>query len=327
MELLAGDIGGTNTRLAIYHTDDGASFEAISEQTFPSREYQTLEQILKVFLNNTQITVKRACFGIAGPIIDQTCDATNLPWQISAASISDQFGLQYSWLLNDLEANAWGIEALAEQDLHTLNRGQPERSVNASIISAGTGLGEAGLYWDGQMHRPFPSEGGHTDFSPASRLEFEFYEYLAAQHGHVSWERVVSGPGLENIHAFLRYHHSIPVPDELQQEISRLGAAPVISKYALARRDPICEEALDMFVRLYAREAANHALKIMATSGVFLGGGIAPKILTRLEQADFLQVFFNKGRMQHLVEAMPLKVILNDKAALLGAARYAALHE
>lgn len=325
MELLAGDIGGTNTRLAIYHTDDGASFEPLAEQIFPSREFQTLEQILKVFLNNTHVTVKRACFGIAGPIIDQTCDATNLPWQISAASIRGQFGLQHSWLLNDLEANAWGIEALDRNDLHILNHGQPERTGNASIISAGTGLGEAGLYWDGQMHRPFPSEGGHTDFSPANRLEFELYEFLAQQHGHVSWERVVSGPGLENIHAFLRYRHTIPVPDWLQQEISRLGTAPAISETALAKRDAICEEALDMFVRLYAREAANHALKIMASSGVFLGGGIAPKILPRLEEADFLQAFYNKGRMRHLVEAMPLKVILNDKAALLGAARYAAL--
>lgn len=326
MELLAGDIGGTNTRLAIYHTDDGASFEALAEQTFPSREFQTLEQILKLFLDSTHAATKRACFGIAGPIIDQTCDATNLPWQISAQSIKEEFGLQSCWLLNDLEANAWGIDALTEKDFHILNQGQPGRLGNASIISAGTGLGEAALYWDGRMHRPFPSEGGHTDFSPSNKLEYELYEFLAEQYGHVSWERLVSGPGLENIYAFLRHHRSLLEPEWLHQEIGRLGAAPVISETAMAKRDPVCEEALDLFVSLYAREAANHALKIMASSGVYLGGGIAPKILSRLEQADFLQAFFNKGRMRHLMEAMPVKVILNDKAALLGAARFAALH-
>ncbi len=325
MELLAGDIGGTNTRLAIYQSDVGVSFEAVAEQTFPSGEFETLEQILKVFLKSSDTNVTRACFGIAGPIIEQTCDATNLPWRISAASIRNDFSFQDCWLLNDLEANAWGIEALAEDDFQILNRGQAGRVGNASIISAGTGLGEAGLYWDGQIHRPFSSEGGHTDFSPANRQEFELCDFLAAQYGHVSWERVVSGPGLENIHAFLRHHHALPEPSWLQQEISLKGAAPVISETAMAQRDPICEQALDMFVRLYAREAANHALKIMAHSGVYLGGGIAPKILPRLEQPDFLQAFFNKGRMQHLVKAMPVKVILNDKAALLGAARYAAL--
>ncbi|MEN8177767.1 MAG: glucokinase [Pseudomonadota bacterium] len=326
MELLAGDIGGTNTRLAIYQTNDGVNFQALAEEIFPSREFQTLEQILKLFLDNNQAAIKRACFGIAGPIIDQTCDATNLPWQISAALISKEFGFDHCSLLNDLEANAWGIGALGEHDFHTLNPGQPGRIGNASIISAGTGLGEAGLYWDGQIHRPFPSEGGHTDFSPSNKLEYELNEFLAARHGHVSWERLVSGPGLENIHAFLRHHHASLEPDWLQQKIRQSGAAPVISETALAKRDPICEEALDIFVTLYAREAANHALKILASAGVYLGGGIAPKILPRLEEADFLQAFFNKGRMRHLVEAMPVKVILNDKAALLGAARFAALH-
>ena len=325
MELLAGDIGGTNTRLAIFRTGDGATFEAISEQIFPSRDFQTLEQILNTFLQAEQTDVTRACFGIAGPIIDQTCDATNLPWRISAASIRNEFGFQNCWLLNDLEANAWGIGALAEEDFHTLNKGQPGRMGNASIISAGTGLGEAGLYWDGQIHRPFSSEGGHTDFSPSNRLEFDLHEYLAEQYGHVSWERLVSGPGLKNIHAFLRHYHNSTEPEWLQQKISQSGAAPAISEAALAKHDPICEQALNLFVTLYAREAANHALKIMARHGVFLGGGIAPKILPRLQQADFLQAFFSKGRMRHLVEAMPLRVILNDKAALLGAARYATL--
>ncbi len=325
MELLAGDIGGTNTRLAIFETDADLALRALAEQTFPSREFETLEQILEVFLRGRPGLITHACFGIAGPIIDQVCDATNLPWRISADSIKAAFDLNHCWLLNDLEANAWGIQALNEQDFHVLNPGVPERPGNASILSAGTGLGEAGLYWDGKIHRPFPSEGGHTDFSPSNRLEFELYDFLAAEHGHVSWERLVSGPGLENIHRFLRQHQNSPVPEWLQQKIFEAGAAPAISQVAMLKSDPVCIQALDIFVSLYAREAANHALKIMASHGVYLGGGIAPKILPRLQQPDFIQAFYNKGRMRHLVEAMPVKVILNDKAALLGAARYAAL--
>jgi glucokinase len=262
---------------------------------------------------------------VAGPVIDQTCDATNLPWRISAAQIRKRFGFEQCWLLNDLEANAWGIGALDDQDLAVLNAGKPEARGNASIIAAGTGLGEAGLYWDGRMHRPFASEGGHSDFGPSNRLEFALFEQLADQFGRVSWERIVSGPGLETIYTFLREYHATLTPAWLDREMQDKGLAPAISKAALEQRDPLCVEALDLFTRLYAREAGNHALKIMATGGVYLGGGIAPQILPRLQQRDFIQTFFDKGRMRPLMEAMPVKVILNDKAALLGAARFAAL--
>ncbi|MEN8166798.1 MAG: glucokinase [Pseudomonadota bacterium] len=324
MELLAGDIGGTNTRLAVYRTVGNNRFEALAEETFPSRRFEGLAAIVAGFISGLDLHLQRACFGVAGPVIDQTCDATNLPWRLSAQRIKEQFDFAQTWLLNDLEANAWGIGALNEDDLYPLNAGQGA-SGNASIISAGTGLGEAGLYWDGTLHRPFASEGGHSDFSPGNRLEFELYETLAEQYGRVSWERLVSGPGLEAIHGFLRAYRATPTPDWLARQMREKGIGPTVSAIALEQRDPICEEALDIFTRLYAREAANHALKIMATGGVYLGGGIAPQILERLKQPDFIQTFFDKGRMRPLMEAMPVKVILNDKAALLGAARYAAM--
>ena len=325
MDLLAGDIGGTNTRLAIYRTEGDCVFTPLAEKTFSSKDYNSLEDILELFTADLKLRIQRACFGVAGPVIRQASDTTNLPWKLSAKALNHRFGFEQTWLLNDLEANAWGIGALTEHDLHTLHPGVPQAVGNASIISAGTGLGEAGLFWDGQTHRPFSSEGGHSDFSPTNKLEYALYESLAAQYGHVSWERLISGPGLVTIHSFLCRYRSALVPDWLLREMQRIGPAKAISNMALQQRDPICEEALTLFVHLYGREAGNHALKIMANGGVYLGGGIAPQILQRLQAGDFLEAFFAKGRMRHLTEAMPVKVILNDKAALLGAARFARL--
>lgn len=327
MRILAGDIGGTNTRLTLYHALSGNRLEPLREATYPSPGHQGLESILSLFLaDQDPSSIERACFGIAGPVIDQACDATNLPWRVSSKAISEAFGFDVTWLLNDLEANAWGIEALPEQDLCQLNPGAPNVVGNRSIISAGTGLGEAGIYWDGNNYRPFSSEGGHTDFSPTNLLEYELMEWLADRYDHVSWERVVSGPGLENLYRFLASYQQGTPPDWLRQEMIALGVAPAISAAALSARDPLCVETLDLFIQLYAREAGNHALKVMARGGVFLGGGIAPRILSRLQQGEFLQSFFSKGRMRPLMEAMPVSVILNDRAALLGAARFALLN-
>lgn len=325
MLILAGDIGGTNTRLAIFQNSTTQKLEAIAEQVYPSGDYGSLNEIIDQFLQSQRLTVSLSCFGIAGPIIKQSCQATNLPWTIHAQEITERFSLQHTWLLNDLEANAWGIGALGVGDFHILNPGDPQRGGNASIISAGTGLGEAGLYWDGEMHRPFPSEGGHTDFSPGNALEFALMDYLARDYGRVSWERVVSGPGLLAIHDFLRERLDTAVPDWLVQEMESKGGPRAISEAAIQAQDPVCVQALDLFIELYGREAGNHALKLMATGGVYLGGGIAPKILSRLTAGGFMHGFSNKGRMRPLVEAMPVKIILNDKAALLGAARYASL--
>ncbi len=326
MQILAGDIGGTNTRLSLYHALSHNRLEPLREATYPSTEYSGPEAILHQFLQGLDLElIERACFGIAGPVVNQTCEATNLPWRVSAEAIRKEFGFDASWLVNDLEANAWGIEALPEQDLFLLNHGDPGAAGNRAIISAGTGLGEAGIYWDGNNYRPFSSEGGHTDFSPANLLEYELLEWLSELHGHVSWERLVSGPGLESLYHFLSGYHQTRQPDWLRSEMHEKGGAPAISSAALSGRDPLCVETLDLFITLYGREAGNQALKIMARGGVYLGGGIAPRILPRLKQGGFLQAFFDKGRMRPLMEAMPVRVILNDKAALLGSARYALL--
>jgi glucokinase len=327
MQILAGDIGGTHTRLTLFHALSHDRLEPLREATYPSSAYTGLEAILSQFFEGYDLEqIERACFGIAGPVIDQACDTTNLPWRVSANAIQQAFDFDATWLLNDLEANAWGIESLSQKDLLQLNAGKPHAGGNRSIISAGTGLGEAGLYWDGSRYRPFPSEGGHADFSPSNLLEYELMEWLAEQHGHVSWERVVSGPGLENIYQFLLSYHQLSIPNWLQAERERLGMAPAISAAALSGRDPLCVESLDLFIDCYAREAGNQALKLMSAGGVYLGGGIAPRISPRLSEGAFLQAFVRKGRMQPLMEAMPLYVILNDKTALMGTARFAALH-
>lgn len=327
MQILAGDIGGTNTRLTVYESGDGNRLTPVREAVFPSAEHESLEAILQRFLAppSSAGRIGRACFGIAGPVIGQVCEATNLPWRVSAESIREAFGFDRAWLLNDLEANAWGIEALPPEDLHLLNPGKPKAAGNRAIISAGTGLGEAGIYWDGERYRPFSSEGGHTDFSPANPLEFALSQWLAERYGHVSWERLVSGPGLACLYDFLLRHHGRTSPDWLEALFTQAGRAPAISQSALEGRDPLCVEALDLFINLYGREAGNQALKLMAGGGVYLGGGIAPRILARMRQGGFLQGFFDKGRMRPLLEAMPVSVILNDKCALLGSARFASL--
>ncbi len=325
MQILAGDIGGTNTRLAWFDTETHGLRPRL-ERTYPSPAHDSIDAILEQFLELPEIPkIELACLGVAGPVIDQVCETTNLPWRLDAAAIKQRFGFHKTWLLNDLEANAWGLETLEAEDLYTLHEGR-EQTGNRSIVSAGTGLGEAGIYWDGESHIPFSSEGGHTDFSPTSPLEYALFEYLSARYGHVSWERLVSGPGIENIYEFLLMQHGLTTPEALLQRMQEIGQAPAISEAAMKDDNRLCSQTLGVFVRLYAREAANHALKIMARGGVFLGGGIAPNILPLFQQHDFVAQFQAKGRMTPLLVAMPLKVVLNDKTALLGAAYYAAHH-
>jgi glucokinase len=232
------------------------------------------------------------------------------------------FGFERVALINDLEANAWGIGALRENDFCALNAGRPDAGGNACIISAGTGLGEAGLYWDGQRHWPFACEGGHANFSPSSDLEMALLKYLRERFGHASWERVLSGRGLVNVHDFLRSHRGVSVPSWLRAEMSAGDPAAAISMAALDERDDLCAEALDLSIYLYGVEAGNFALKIMAAGGVYLGGGIAPKNLERFKGPLFMQGFLDKGRMQPLLEAMPVKIIVNDRTALYGTALY-----
>lgn len=319
---LAGDIGGTRTRLAVIEVN-GAQVMIQREAAYPSRDYAMFEQLLGDFLSGADIP-RHAAFGIAGPVQGRVVQTTNLPWHIDADALQRQFSLAHCTLLNDLEATAYGLPALGADDLLTLQAGVPDASGNAAVIAAGTGLGEAGLFWDGQCHRPFATEGGHTGFSPGDELEIALLQYLQQRHRHVSWERVVSGMGLLSMHEFLRLYRQAAAPQWLIEEMKNGDAAAVITNAALSGRDEICVETLHRFVRLYGAEAGNLALKVMSRGGLYLGGGIAPKILPLLQDGIFLDAFLNKGRMRPLLEAMPVRVILNDRAALLGSALRAA---
>ena len=322
MNFLAGDIGGTKTRLAVVEVS-GTQVHVMREVCYPSRDYAAFEALLGDFLSGVEAPADVA-LGIAGPVQGRVVQTTNLPWRIDADALQRQFGFARCTLLNDLEATACGLPALGADDLLTLQTGAPGASGNAAVIAAGTGLGEAGLYWDGQYHQPFATEGGHASFSPGDELEISFLRHLQQQHHHVSWERVVSGMGLLSLHEFLCIHHNVAVPQWLMEEMKNGDAAATISAAALAGRDEICVETLNRFVRLYGAEAGNLALKVMSSGGVYLGGGIAPKILPLLQIGAFLDAFINKGRMRPLLEAMPVRVILNDRAALFGPALRAA---
>ena len=323
MRVLAGDIGGTKTRLAIFDVD-GTRLETLAQQSYPSGRYSGLEPIVREFLAGSGVDCRRACFGIAGPVHGGRVQATNLPWVVEENALANLFGFECATLINDLEANAWGIGALGEDDFCLLNAGRPGAEGNACIISAGTGLGEAGMYWDGQRYWPFACEGGHADFSPSTDLEIALLKYLRERHGHVSWERVLSGAGLVDVHDFLRDHRRAPAPARLRREMASGDPAAAISRAAKEVGDALCAEALDLSIYLYGVEAGNLALKIMASGGVYLGCGMGPKNLERLRGSRFMQGFFNKGRMRPLLEAMPVRIIVNDLAALFGPALYLA---
>jgi glucokinase len=325
--ILAGDIGGTSTRLAAYEPVEG-QLRAVVEKTYRSTQFPSLNDIVAKFLGEHSLVVKLACCGIAGPVIDNSVKATNLPWFIEGASLARQFGLDSFVLINDLEANAWGVPALAPSDLVTLNAGEPGVHGNAAVIAAGTGLGEAGLYWDGKRHRPFACEGGHADFAPRTETEIGLLRYLTGKFGRVSYERVVSGMGLCNIHEFLS---RLPDRHELPEIVAQLAVpdadiAALVSQAALENRSPVCVEALDLMVSIYGAEAGNAALKFMAYGGLYIGGGIAPKIITKMRDGTFMRAYLAKGRMGRIVAAMPVHVIMNPNTALLGAARCAIQH-
>lgn len=322
--ILAGDIGGTNTRLAVFELQ-GSVLAPIWEDTFASREHADLETIVRKFRSTHVQKITQACFGVAGPVKHGRCEATNLPWVVDAQVLGNELGLATVGLINDLEANALGIAVLKPSDFATLNSGEVDAEGNAALISAGTGLGEAGLFWNGQQYRPIASEGGHSDFAPKSELEIDLLRHLLARFERVSWERVLSGPGLYNLYGFFRDTGRAAEPTWLAEELHHQDPPSVITQAALAGRSTLCELALDLFISLYGAEAGNLALSMKATGGLFVGGGIAPKIIERLKDSTaFMDAFMAKGRMRSLLEAIPVQVILNDKTALLGAAVWAA---
>lgn len=320
--ILAGDVGGTNTRLGLFELVRNRP-KPVTIQIYPSGNYQSLEQILEEFLTQHSYPITAACVGIAGPIKDGICETPNLPWVADSRKLAEVLGLHRVELINDLEANAHGISVLTKEDMVVLHAGQPDDEGNAGLISAGTGLGEAGLHWVGEYYQPFASEGGHVDFAPRNEIEIALLSYLLKQFGHVSYERVLSGPGLYNIYRFLVDTGRCEEPEWLRDEIQKKNPGAVITKAALERRARVCELAHEIFVSVYGAEAGNLALKVLATGGIFLGGGIAPKILPLLQQPGFLEAFWSKGRMTELLKRVPVSVIVNDKTALLGAARVA----
>lgn len=315
--ILAGDIGGTNARLAYFQPQNG-HFRLVSEKVFPSREYREFGDIVSKFLAESSARPEIACFGIAGPVHHGRVETSNLPWVIEQSRLAKQIQLPHTLLINDLEANAWGIGALGGNDLVSLNSVVPSNG-NQAVIAPGTGLGEAGMFWNGKQYEVFACEGGHADFAPQGDLQIELLKFLAAKFGHVSYERVLSGPGLVNVYEFLRGQKP-----ERSKETAEVATPAAISSAALAGSDRLAEQALEVWITIYGAEAGNLALKIMATGGIFLGGGISPKILPKLKEKTFLRAFLDKGRLRPLLESIPVQVVMNDNTGLLGAARCAA---
>ncbi|MGC1224934.1 MAG: glucokinase [Candidatus Sulfotelmatobacter sp.] len=320
--ILAGDIGGTNSRLAYFQAQNG-HLQLVSERIFPSRDYSDFGEIVAKFLDDSASRPEAACFGIAGPVRQGRVEVSNLPWVIEQSRLAKEIKLPATLLINDLEASAWGIRALNAQDLITLNRVVPSNG-NQAVIAPGTGLGEAGLFWDGAQHQVFASEGGHADFAPQGEVQIELLHFLANRYGHVSYERVLSGPGLVNVYEFLRSKSCADEPSGFSEQLERGDAAAAISRSALEGNNRLAERALDLWVAVYGAEAGNLALKTMATGGVFLAGGISPKILPQLTGPSFMRAFTGKGRLRPLLEGIPVQVVMNDKAGLLGAACCAA---
>jgi glucokinase len=324
--ILAGDIGGTKTVLSLYEGSP-RDLRQVREETYPSQQYDSLDEILEVFLKEEGGPPPRAlCLGVAGAVIEGKSDVTNLPWRLDETALKDATGVSRVKLLNDLESAAYGMLHSRGDDLSVLNRGaEPARKGNRAVIAAGTGLGEAILYWDGAEHRVMASEGGHSDFAPRTDEEIELLKYLRQQYGgHVSYERVLSGPGFFNIYCFLRDAGYAPEPDSMKERIeSGDDPSAVVTEAGLEDRDPLSVRTLELFATLYGAEAGNLALKCLAVGGVYVGGGIAPKILPTLKAGPFMKGFTDKGRFSDLVASMPVSVALNPRVPLLGAAYYA----
>lgn len=324
--ILAGDIGGTKTHVALFTVRHG-HLTLLHEHRVISRHYPSLEALIKTWLTREHGRVTAACFGVAGPVMNGRCVGTNLPWVIDANVLRRALNVKSVSLINDLSALAYGIETLPPKAFLTLNRGTPQLQGTIAVIAAGTGLGEATLVWDDRRYRAIPSEGGHVDFAPRTDLEVELYRHLRSRFGRVSYERIVSGPGKVNVYDFLKQTGRFgKEPSWLVREFKEHDKSAVISKMALNGRSPLCKKALDLFVSIYGAEAGNLALKTLATGGVYIGGGIAPTILQKLKSGAFMKAFKEKGRLSSLLSRIPVRVILEQKVALFGAAHYAARH-
>ncbi|MES9844580.1 MAG: glucokinase [Candidatus Sedimenticola sp. PURPLELP] len=321
MDIITGDIGGTNARLALCRVSSD-NIDIIAQTTYPSSNYNSLEKIVGEFRKSLETEPDAACFGLPCPITNGACKTTNLPWKISEKRLQNALGGIETHLINDLEALAWGIGGIAPNELITLQQGTGEGTGNAMVIAAGTGLGQAGLYWDGSVHLPFATEGGHCDFAPADDLQIALLKFAQREHQHVSWERLVSGPGLITIYEFMLEYRDIPVPDWFENLAPEDDVAAIVSSRALEEVDDLCSEAVGLFIRLLGAEAGNQALKMKSTGGIFIGGGIAPKVIEWLQMPFFMEAILSKGRMRPLLEQMPVHVITTDNTSLKGPALY-----
>jgi glucokinase len=326
--ILAGDVGGTKVHLALYDFSKGR-LQAIRDQKYPAHEFGSLDEVVHNFLGaggdkSHEGKIVAACFGCPGPVRDGRLKLTNLPWTLDTRDLVKSLSIPHIFLINDLEANGYGIPELADDQIFTLHAGDANAVGNAGLIAAGTGLGEALLIWDGKQHRPIASEGGHSDFAARSNREIALLEYLRhTLKGRVSWERVVSGLGIKNIYAFLRDVEKINEPGWLHDRMLTEDPNAVIGSCAEDGSSSLCFETMKIFAGAYGAQAGNIALTVLATGGVYLGGGIAPKILKTLQNGAFVQAFLDKGRLSPLLQSIPVRVILDDTCALLGAAAYA----
>jgi glucokinase len=322
--ILAGDVGGTKVDLALYGFDHGR-LSHVREEKFPAREYAGLEDIVRKFLiESGDPEVNAACFGVPGPVRGGRLKLTNLPWVLDSRELSLALKIEHLFLINDLEANGYGIPELSPEQILELSAGAPGSVGNRGLVSAGTGLGEAILVWNGKMHVPMASEGGHSDFAPRNEIEIELLCYLRrALKGRVSFERVVSGLGLRNIYAFLRDEKGLEEPDWLKERMLAEDPNAIIGELGEAGTNELCVQTLDLFVSSYGAEAGNLALKVLSVGGMYLGGGIAPKILKKMKSGAFMKSFADKGRLSDLLVQMPVRIILESRCALMGAAAYA----
>lgn len=329
--ILAGDVGGTKVHLALYNFEDGR-LKPIRDQKFPASDYACLDDVVKLFLSDTgghkaeqASDVAAACFGCPGPVRDGKIKLTNLPWSLDARALRGSLGIEHIFLINDLEANAYGIPELAKESIFVLHEADASAVGHRGLIAAGTGLGEALLIWDGKhRHIPIPSEGGHCDFAARTDQEIALLEYLRRTlKGRVSFERVVSGIGIKNIYAFLKDDQKMDEPAWLRDRIASEDPNAVIGQCAEDGSSELCHETMQIFSAAYGAETGNIALKVLAAGGMYLGGGIAPKIIKTLQSGAFTKAFLDKGRLSPVLEAIPVRVILDDTCALLGAAAYA----
>jgi len=320
--LLAGDIGGTKTNLAVFSSETGWR-KPFAEATYASINYIDLESLVREFLAQHDFTIDRASFGVAGPVVAGHASITNLPWMMDEQQLQQALHIPSVRLLNDLDAIAHSVPHLDSQDLYVLNKGQAIPGGAIAVIAPGTGLGEAFLTWDGSHYQAHTSEGGHADFAPANAFQVELLRYLMARFPHVSFERLCSGKGIPNIYDYLKDSGYAEQPQWLAEQLATThDRSPIIVNNALNKENAceLCVATLNAFVSILAAEASNLALKVLATGGVYIGGGIPPRILSYLQNNQFMQAFTHKGRLTPLLTQMPVHVILNPKVALLGAA-------